>query len=271
MLSALQAPLFFGLVAAFVASLGLIVVAQRRDWSERYAGLFALASGGMLLTLTLLHIVPTAFSRSQLAPQLMLAGFLGGLLLNYAVQIVFPAQEASDQRAAALTPLLAIAIHSFLDGTIYAVTFSTSFSSGVYASTSLILHEFPEGIMAFAILRRYGFSNRSSFIWGFVASGLTTPLGVLISEPFVLHLSQNWTGGLSALSAGLLLYVATGPLMMPMREERPGHSLAALTAGVGLAVLLALMPLLDPPVAVSQAQVPVSHIPGPAPHLQTSY
>ena len=243
MLSALQAPLFFGLIAAFIASLGMIAVAQRSDWSEKYSDLFALAAGGMLLTLTLLHIAPEAIGRSSAAPQLMLGGFLGGLLLNYFVRLLFPATDNRHGRAAAITPLIAIALHSFLDGAIYAVTFSASFSAGVYASTSLILHEFPEGIMAFAIMRRYGFSNRSSFFWGFLAAGLTTPLGVLLSEPFVYNLAGDWTGGLFALSAGLLLFVATGPLMSPIRDEPSGRSLAALGVGVFIAVMLALIPL----------------------------
>ncbi|MEE9379941.1 MAG: ZIP family metal transporter [Hyphomonadaceae bacterium] len=243
MLSALQAPLFFGLIAAFATVLGLLAVALRGDWSEKYSGLFALAAGGMLLTLTLLHIAPEAIERSSVAPQLILAGFLGGLMINYLVRIFFPDRGAEMGRAGAITPLVAIAIHSFLDGAIYAVTFSASFEAGVYASSSLILHELPEGIMAFAILRRYGFTNRSSFIWGFLAAGLTTPLGVLLSEPFVYGLGDQWVGGLFAVSAGLLLYVATGPLMEPMRDEPKTLSLAALGSGVAIAVAMVMLPL----------------------------
>ncbi|HPF23837.1 MAG TPA: ZIP family metal transporter [Hyphomonas sp.] len=242
MLESLQAPLLFGLTAAFITTLGLITVAIRGDWSARYSGLFALAAGGMLVSLTLLHIAPEAFELSANTPQFLMAGFFGGLLLRFGIGALFP-ESADRGRAAAVTPLAAVAIHSFLDGVIYSVTFAASFSSGVYAAASLMLHEFPEGVIAFAILRRHSFSNREAFFWAFLAAALTTPLGVILATPFMYGLTPDLIGNLFAVSAGLLLYVATGPLMDPLDEEPASRSLLALGAGVLLAVLMALMPL----------------------------
>ena len=50
MFEALQAPLFFGLIAAFVTTLGLLAVALRSDWSLRYANLFV-ATGPLMAPL----------------------------------------------------------------------------------------------------------------------------------------------------------------------------------------------------------------------------
>ena len=47
----------------------------------------------------------------------------------------------------------------------------------------------------------------------------------------------------AGLSAGLLLYVATGPLMTPIREEKPIRGLTSLLAGVTIGLLLAASPL----------------------------
>ncbi|MCI4645897.1 MAG: ZIP family metal transporter [Hyphomonadaceae bacterium] len=246
-MSSLQAPLFFGLTAAFITSLGLLAVALRADWSARNADLFGLAAGGMLVTLTLLHIAPEAFALASSAPGFILAGFLGGLLLNQSTRLMqrqsagVPARNPAD----ALTPVLAIAIHSFIDGVIYAVTFATSFESGVYAAISLILHEFPEGVIAFAILRAAGASNRNAFIWAFLAAAATTPLGVAVSGPFMFSVGEETLGQLFALSAGLLLFVATGPLLAPARVESPTRSLAAIAAGVVVAMAVALAPFGD--------------------------
>lgn len=240
----LQAPLFFGLIAAFVTSIGLITVAQRGLWSERNASLFALAAGGMLLTLTLLHIAPEAIERTQLAPALIFGGFIGGLVLNKGMGLIFGDEESGLSRAAAAaTPVIAIAIHSFLDGVIYAVTFSHSFESGMFVALSLILHEFPEGIIAFTILRRFGFSNRLSFTFAFLAAAATTPAGVIASGPFLYLMSEQILGNLFAISAGLLLFVATGPLMAPLKRERPVRSLPAIGIGVAIAVIIILSPL----------------------------
>ena len=239
----IQAPLFFGLIAAFVTSIGLIIVAQRSYWSERNASLFALAAGGMLLTLTLTHIAPEAIERSPDALWLILGGFLGGLTLNFVVNTVFGDETTGLSRASVATPLIAIAIHSFLDGVIYSVTFAASFEAGVFAALSLILHEFPEGVIAFTILKRYGFSNRQSFFFAFLAAAATTPLGVIASGPFVFSLGGEMVGNMFAVSAGLLLFVATGPLMAPIRKQPPLRSLAALAAGVSIALLITLSPL----------------------------
>lgn len=239
----IQAPLFFGLLAAFVTTVGLIVVAQRSEWSARHATLFALAAGGMLLTLTILHIAPEALELTPRAPALILAGFLGGLTMNFVVDRMFGQGGAVLSKIGAVIPIVAIAIHSFLDGIIYAVTFAASFEAGVFAALSLILHEFPEGVIAFAILRRHGFSNQHSFIFAFLAAAATTPFGVAASAPFVFTLGAEAVGGLFAMSAGLLLYVATGPLMAPLRTEPPLRGGLALGVGVIFAVCLTYSPL----------------------------
>lgn len=239
----IQAPLFFGLIAAFTTSVGLIIVAQRSYWSERNSALFALAAGGMLLTLTLTHIAPEALARSPDAAWLILAGFLGGLSLNFIVRMVFGDENSEHSRAGVATPLIAIGIHSFLDGVIYSVTFAASFEAGVFAALSLILHEFPEGVIAFTILRRYGFTNRQSFFFAFLAAAATTPLGVIASGPFVFSLGGEMVGNMFAVSAGLLLFVATGPLMAPLKNQPPVRSFAAIAAGVSLALLITFSPL----------------------------
>ncbi len=243
MWASLQAPLFFGLIAAFVTTLGLLAVALRADWSEKNASLFGLAAGGMLTAIALLHILPEAFHLSSNAPVWLTVGFFGGLVLNLLVRAVFPESETSTLPREAITPIVAIAIHSTIDGVVYAVTFAASFSAGVFASLGLIMHEFPEGVIAFAILRRHGVSNRNAFIWAFLASALTTPVGVILSAPFIAGFDADLIGLLFALSAGLLLYVATGPLMSPLSEQTPAKGLGAVTAGAGFAIFLMFAPI----------------------------
>ncbi|MEZ5946405.1 MAG: ZIP family metal transporter [Hyphomonas sp.] len=242
MFQSLQAPLLFALTAALITTAGLVTVYLRGDWSARHSGLFALAAGGMLLTLSLIHIAPESMHLSRHAPIFMAIGFYAGLLLEKGIRTALP-ETADMARAAAITPLAAVAMHSFMDGTIYAVTFAGNFTSGVYAALSLMLHEYPEGIIAFAILRRHSFTNKESFFWAFLAAGVTTPLAVVVTGPFLHGLTPDVTGSLFALSAGLLLFVATGPLMEPLQEEPPARGFLALGAGVVLAVLMTLLPL----------------------------
>ncbi len=242
MFEALQAPLFFGLIAASVTTLGLLAVAWRSDWSLRHADLFGLAAAGLLTAMAFLHIVPEALLLSNTAPMWLAIGFFAGLFLHHALKSALPERAESGLPREAITPILAIAAHSFIDGLIYSVTFAASFSAGVFTALGLILHEFPEGIIAFAILRRHGVSNWMSFFWAFLASAATTPFGVLVSSPVVYGLGEDILGGLFALSAGLILFVATGPLMAPLRDIKPGRGLAALSAGVAIALMLLFLP-----------------------------
>ncbi|RIJ23887.1 zinc ABC transporter permease [Henriciella barbarensis] len=243
MLSYLQAPLLFGLIAASVTTVGLVIVARRATWTERNASIFGLAAAGMLATLAFLHIIPEAFHLSQQAPVWLAAGFFGGLLLHNAVALLFPERPGRKPVNIAFTPIIAIASHSFIDGIIYAVTFANSFESGLYASLGLILHEFPEGVIAFAIMKRAGVSNMKAFWIAFLAAAATTPAGALVSAPIMFMLEPELLGALFAMSAGLLLFVATGPLMAPLKETRPARGLGAIAAGVVAAMVIFLAPI----------------------------
>lgn len=275
MWESLQAPLFFGLIAAFVTTVGLIVVSQRALWSERHAALFGLAAAGMLSTLTFLHILPEAFALSHMAPAWLAVGFFAGLLLNNLVKAVFPERRGSLHMHEAITPIAAIAVHSFIDGIIYSVTFAASFASGVYAAVGLTLHEFPEGVIAFAILRRYGVSNVTSFWFAFLAAAVTTPLGVIASSPFMYGLEPEAIGALFAISAGLLIYVATGPLMAPLAQMKPARGLIAVAAGAAIAIAMVLAPVHHDghshgeEEAEETGTLPLPHSPGEGSHEET--
>lgn len=98
-------------------------------------------------------------------------------------------------------------MHSFLDGVIYSVTFNVSIFTGILAAIGMVLHEFPEGIVTFLLLERGGMSKKKSAWYAFLASALSTPLGTLVSYPFIEKIERSALGTLLAFSAGALVYV----------------------------------------------------------------
>jgi zinc and cadmium transporter len=93
-----------------------------------------------------------------------------------------------DERAdyaVGIIPMIGIGLHSFIDGVIYSVAFNVSIFTGVLAAIGMVLHEFPEGIVTFALLERGGFSRRRSALYAFLAAAISTPLGTLVSYPFI--------------------------------------------------------------------------------------
>ncbi len=236
--NALLAPLFLSFLAAFVATVGLITVAVRSDWSQKYAHLLAVMASGLLLTMVITHLAPEAIKGHANAPLFMLGGFFLGLLTHDVLRVLLPVPD-SRTLAAGLTPLIAIAVHSLLDGVIYTVTFSKGLETGLLATLGLVIHEFPEGVVTFALLRGAGLSNKNSFFWAFLAAALTTPLGAIATIPMVQTVDASGLSLMFAVSAGLLLFVSTGPLMAHMRDEKPTRTLPALLIGVVLAILIA--------------------------------
>ena len=243
----LLAPVLFGLIAASVTGLGLLLVAWQSRWTARHASLFGIAAGGMLVTLTLMHITPEALGHGGPAgPALILAGFLIGTLATAAARLVAPLgphSAASLAPPGALGPLIAVALHSLIDGAVYSATFVANAEAGIYAATALTLHEVPEAVVAFALMRQQGAALRPALFWAFLAAGLTTPLGAALSLPVVHLVAETLRPGLLALSAGLLLYVATGPLLSPLRESPQLRGLVALGVGLVAGLVLLRLPL----------------------------
>ncbi|WP_420430551.1 ZIP family metal transporter [Kordiimonas sp.] len=139
-----------------------------------------------------------------------------------------------------LVPMLGIGLHSFIDGMVYSVTFSVSIFTGSMATLGMILHEFPEGIVTYVLLRKGGFAERSALKWAFLAAALTTPAGMLLSFPFVTDIGKPLLGDCLALSAGALIYVGASYLLPEVERQSRRYSVAALGAGVYVALLIVL-------------------------------
>jgi zinc transporter ZupT len=112
--------------------------------------------------------------------------------------------------------------------------------TGVLATTGMVLHEFPEGIITYLLLLRSGFSERTALWLSFLAAAVSTPLGMLLSYPFISRIDQPLLGALLSLSAGALVYVGATHLLPQAEQEPRKYSLVALGGGVLVAVAIVL-------------------------------
>jgi zinc and cadmium transporter len=104
----------------------------------------------------------------------------------------------------------------------------------------MVLHEFPEGVVIFLLLDRAGFSQRRSVLYAFLATALTTPLGTLISFPFLSRINRHTLGILLAVSAGALVYVGASHLLPAVEKENRRYTVVSLCVGILAAVLIIL-------------------------------
>lgn len=138
--------------------------------------------------------------------------------------------------AIGLVPLIGIGAHSLLDGAVYSITFGVNIFTGIVTSIGMVLHEFPEGIVTFLLLLKGGFSERKALILAFLAAGLTTPLGMLLSFPFLAEIDRSLLGAFLALSSGALIYVGATHLLPQAEREAKQYSLVALAGGMAVAL-----------------------------------
>ena len=174
------------------------------------------------------------------APVFVLIGFLSLHISNRILDQYRFNHSDTVQVSNGLIPMIGIGIHSFIDGVIYSVTFNVSIFTGALAAIGMVLHEFPEGIVTFLLLERGGYSRKKAVIWSLVAAAFSTPLGTLVSFPFINTIDRGILGLMLAFSAGALLYVGATHLLPAIEKENKKNTLISLFIGILVAVIIVL-------------------------------
>jgi ZIP family zinc transporter len=205
-----NAILLAGGAAMVMAFLALIMARFAAGFTRKNGPLMAGIAGGIVVTIALLHLIPEAFHMSPQAAWIVLAGFGLGFLIH---GIADSGSGSSVSKLSALAPLLAIGMHSALDGLVYAVSFQVEFELGLNAAVGLVLHEFPEAIICFVLLQRAGIGDRLAFLLAFLVSGALTFAASAMSLPYTSALDEATLGAMFAFVAGLLLHVGASHLL----------------------------------------------------------
>ena len=225
-------------LACMVTTIGIYVISKFEAWGRRNTVYFMSFAAGVLVSVSFIHIIPRSFQMHAEAPVFLLGGFLALYLFNRFLNLYICEEYACETFSLGVTPMVGIGLHSFIDGIIYSVTFNVSIFTGALAAIGMILHEFPEGIVTFLLLEWGGFSRKRAAIYAFLAAAISTPLGTLISYPFVADVGQPTLGVLLAISAGALVYVGASHLLPEVEKENKRYSLIALMVGVLVAAII---------------------------------
>ncbi len=228
--------LLASLVAGGVTTAGLLLISRYKDLAQRYSLYLVGFAAGILNTISLVHLLPHSLEMVSYAPWLWLSGFL---LLYLSDRFLEHRLLGDETRGRGIIALLGIGYHSFVDGIIYVVTFNVSIFTGLLSALGMVLHEFPEGVVTFALLQEAGFEQKRAIFYAFLAAALTTPLGALVAYPWIEVIDQETLGMLLALAGGALLFVGTTHLLPRLATARRRVTLPALLAGtvVGLLVI----------------------------------
>jgi len=228
-------------LAATVTAAGIYTIRNFEAWGRQNTAYFMCFAAGVLISASFLHLIPKSFSMNPNAGIYLLAGFLGLHFFNrFITAFVCEKDPDKTEYGIGIVPTIGIGFHSLIDGFVYSITFTVSALTGFLATSGMVLHEFPEGIITYLLLLRGGFSERTAWILAFIAAALSTPVGMLISYPFISEIDQSLLGALLSLSAGALVYVGATHLLPKAQQEHKKYSFIALAGGVLVAVVIIL-------------------------------
>lgn len=237
-LLALAGLAFLGSVAGLI---GGVIFLLRKEWARALSAYSIPFAAGVLLSLSLLDLLPEALEESQasLVFPVVLVSILAAFFLEKFV-LLFHHHEKRRSGISSSVPLVIFGdtIHNFLDGVAIAAAYLTEPILGLLVALAAFLHETPHEIADFGILLSAGWERKRAF-WANFASALSTFPGAALV--LVLSQIQGATGLLLAVAAGLFLYVAVSDFLPEVGEEvkdEPWYQTALLLAGVLLIFLL---------------------------------
>lgn len=210
------------------------------DWGKRHSAYFSAFAIGVMLVAVLFHLTPEALSYSANAWQSIAGGFFSMLALGYGLRLLSQNSQRGPGAAIGYASIAALGFHSFVDGLFYEATYHAEFFTGSIATAGLLLHEFPEGVIAYFLARDAGLDKIRSTVWAFIAASLTTIAGAVIASSFIENVNSLPIGPLLGLTAGGLLYIMVfhlGP-HASLTPKKRGYSFASVGVIVALTALI---------------------------------
>jgi zinc and cadmium transporter len=181
-------------------------------WIERRkTGLVGFAAGA-LLAAALLDILPEALAaRGTEALYWALGAFVLGAVAEWALSAHVRRRGGAPGPASPVVLLGSDALHNVGDGIAIAASFLVSVPLGIVTSLAVIVHEVPEELGDYALLRAAGMTKKRALIALGVVQ-LTAALGAL-GTLIASTQTQAFAGIALSISAGTFLFIATVDLL----------------------------------------------------------
>jgi zinc and cadmium transporter len=222
-------------------SAGLVGGLIRDAWLERRrTGLIGFAAGA-LLAAALLDVLPEALrARGPQALWWALGAFVLGALFEWSLSAHVHRRGGTPAPTAPLTLLASDALHNVGDGIAIAAAFLVSIPLGVVTSLAVIVHEVPEELGDYALLRAAGMPKRTALLalGGVQLTAAVGAFGTLVAATQ----TANLAGIALAISTGTFLFIATADLL-PEVLRSAVHGRARLEAIIGFLIGVSVIAL----------------------------
>lgn len=230
--------LLYALLFAGVVGSGSVVIFTKVE--SKILKLILSFSGAYLFAITILHLIPDIYeSASAKIGVYVLAGFLFQIFLEFFSEGIEHGHihvHNHDHAEAAfpITMMLALSVHSFLEGMPLAGEWGETKRSLLIG---ILLHNVPIAIALMSMLMQSHISNTRAFIW-LIVFALMTPLGTLTNTFIGESVSiEGFSEKVMGIVIGIFLHIST-TILFESSEHHRFHfiKLAVILAGMGLAV-----------------------------------
>lgn len=224
-------------VVSLISLVGLTILSRYDRRGESMKFLIALAIGALLGDVVI-HILPETYEQLGLATAWWL---IGGFLLFFLLEkLLHWRHEHAAGVEGKIEPfgvmnLVADGMHNFIDGALIAASYAVSFPIGLATTVAVILHEIPQELGDYAVLREAGFSKGRALGWNFV-SALFAVVGAVVVLAAGISVDVN-AQKILAFTAGGFLYIVV-LLAQRLDSEVPFRKILINLAGVGVGVLM---------------------------------
>lgn len=189
-------------------------------------------SVGVLLAVSLLHLLPEAFEAEPDIQDLfgvMLASFIGFFVLEKIALLRHSHHHEGDGHhhhsghdrheagRGGVMILIGSSLHNLVDGVLIAAAFLMDPTLGVLTAASIILHEVPHKLSDFVVLMNAGLTRKKAFEL-ILFTSLCSALGGVLGY-FILGQLTPWLPYLLVVAASSFLYISIADLMPQMHER----------------------------------------------------
>jgi ZIP family zinc transporter len=245
------------LIAGLSTGIGSLIALIAKRTNTKFLCASLGFSAGVMLYVSFMELLPTAkgeltqlFGDKTGTLSLLLA-FFGGMGLITLIDFLIPkpnnphelqgveemkkfnGQQKSLHRMGIIVAL-SLAIHNFPEGiAAFATAMSSGLSVAIPITIAIAIHNIPEGI-AVSVPIYHATGNRRKAFWLSFLSGLAEPLGALIAFLFLMPFWSPLVNGIILASvAGIMVYISLDELL-PTAEKYGEHhlSISGLIAGM---------------------------------------
>lgn len=207
--------------------------------SRRALGRLFSARAGILLAVAFTEVLPEGWEANPLiAGWAAVLAFLALFFMGTIAMVDTCPEYLADCRVHLLswTALVALSLHSLIDGFNLGVSFSAGATAGTAVGLALAIHKLADGFTLTSLFRQSGYSKRGILL-GTTVIALATPMGARLAH-FGLNGLPGLKAGLLGFASGSFVYIAAADIFPRLHKDEDRGGLVFLACGMaGMAAL----------------------------------